>query len=207
MTGEQPTVGIVDYGVGNIGSLTNMFRHLGAEVVLCRDEEGIATAKRLVLPGVGAFDHAMTELRSRGLVDALTGYAETGAPLLGICLGMQLLLESSEEGVTHGLGLIQGGSVRFDGAGTGVRVPQMGWNTVTPLRSSPLFEGLETENRFYFVHSYAVECADPADELGRTEYGRAYTSMVQHGNVVGMQFHPEKSHTFGMRLLSNWMAS
>ena len=88
MTGEQPTVGIVDYGVGNIGSLTNMFRHLGAEVVLCRDEEGIATAERLVLPGVGAFDHAMTELRSRGLVDALTGFAETGAPLLGICLGM-----------------------------------------------------------------------------------------------------------------------
>ncbi|MGW9156988.1 imidazole glycerol phosphate synthase subunit HisH [Microbacterium sp. NPDC055665] len=197
---------IVDYGVGNIGSLINMSRRIGQEAELSADPEQIASAERLLLPGVGAFDTATDKLRSGGFDAAIHDFARTGRPLLGICLGMQLLLDSSEEGTSAGLGLIPGGSVRFDDSG-GIRVPHMGWNQLTVRKPAAIVEGLPTNRRFYFVHSYRVVVSDERDELARSDYGGEFTSMVQRENVTGAQFHPEKSHAFGMQMLDQWARS
>lgn len=197
---------IVDYGVGNIGSLVNMFRRIGRTAELSSDPDRIAEADRLLLPGVGAFDVATEKLRSSGFDDAIRAQARTGRPLLGICLGMQLLLDSSEEGTSKGLGLIPGQSIRFDDS-AGLRVPHMGWNQLDVRKPAPLVEGLSQAHRFYFVHSYRVVVADERDELARSQYGGAFTSMVTRENVTGAQFHPEKSHAFGMQMLDQWSAS
>jgi len=197
---------IVDYGVGNIGSLLNMARRIGQEAELSADPERIASAERLLLPGVGAFDTATDKLRSGGFDAAIHEFARTGRPLLGICLGMQLLLDASEEGTSAGLGLIPGGSVRFDDS-SGIRVPHMGWNQLIVRKPAAIVEGLPTNHRFYFVHSYRVVVSDERDELARSDYGGEFTSMVQRENVTGAQFHPEKSHAFGMQMLDQWARS
>lgn len=197
---------IVDYGVGNIGSLINMSRRIGQEAELSADPEQIASAERLLLPGVGAFDTATDKLRSGGFDAAIHEFARSGRPLLGICLGMQLLLDSSEEGTSAGLGLIPGGSVRFDDS-RGIRVPHMGWNQLIVRKPAAIVEGLPTNHRFYFVHSYRVVVSDECDELARSDYGGEFTSMVQRENVTGAQFHPEKSHAFGMQMLDQWARS
>ncbi|WP_149084569.1 MULTISPECIES: imidazole glycerol phosphate synthase subunit HisH [Microbacterium] len=197
---------IVDYGVGNIGSLINMFRRIGQEAGLTADPQQIVSAERLLLPGVGAFDAATAKLREGGFDVAIREFAHTGRPLLGICLGMQLLLDSSEEGASPGLGLIPGGSVRFDDSG-GTRVPHMGWNQLVVQKPAAIVDGLPENHRFYFVHSYRVVVADERDELARSEYGGEFTSMVQRENVTGAQFHPEKSHAFGMQMLDQWARS
>lgn len=197
---------IVDYGVGNIGSLINMFRRIGQEAELSADPDRIVAADRLLLPGVGAFDAATEKLAVGGFDEAIRGHARTGRPVLGICLGMQLLLDSSEEGVSQGLGLIPGRSVRFE-EDRRRRVPHMGWNQLDVRKPAPLVDGLPTDHRFYFVHSYRVAVADDRDELARSDYGGEFTSMVSRDNVTGAQFHPEKSHAFGMQMLDQWSRS
>lgn len=197
------TVSLVSYGLGNLGSVANMLKRVGAEVRLVSTPEQVLESERVLLPGIGAFDTGMRMLDEQGLTLALTEFAASGRPLLGICLGMQFLLDSSEEGTAHGLGLIPGRSVRF-AADSGLRVPHMGWNLVQPTHEDPLVADLPAASRFYFVHSYRVVPDDEAHVLGVTDYGVPFASMVRSGNVMGAQYHPEKSHDFGKRILRNF---
>lgn len=199
------TVSLIDYQLGNLGSVVNMLKRAGAETSLVSTPEGILTSDRVLLPGVGAFDEGMARLRDRGLVAPLAEFAASGRPMLGICLGMQLLLDGSEEGEAAGLGLIPGHSVRF--ADGGPRVPHVGWNTIHPSRADPLIEDLPGDSRFYFVHSYRVVPEREEDELATTDYGGPFASMIRANNVMGAQFHPEKSHAFGMTILRNFAAA
>lgn len=197
---------IVNYGMGNLGSIVNMSKKAEVEAVVASAPAEIARAEKLILPGVGAFDHGMRGLTERGLLEPLCELAlQQRVPILGICLGMQLMTKSSEEGSLPGLGWIDARTRRFHFPGeSGRKIPHMGWNTVEPARAHPLLAGLETDNRFYFVHSYRVECADETDVLGRTDYGGPFTSCFARGNLLGVQFHPEKSHRFGLRLLQHF---
>lgn len=194
---------IVDYGMGNIGSLRNMFRRIGADTAVANDRSSIERASKILLPGVGAFDAAMQRIEELGIADALRGRAAAGVPILGICLGMQLLTNGSEEGGRLGLGLIPASAKRFP-RDMGLKVPHMGWNIVRRAEPSPLTAWMESEDetRFYFVHSYAVETEAPSDTMLSCEYGIPFAAGIARGNVFGAQFHPEKSHRFGMRFLS-----
>lgn len=198
---------IIDYGLGNLGSVLNMLRKIGAQAVISADLAVIGDASKLILPGVGSFDNGMRNLESRGLIPLLEEKVlRQETPILGLCLGMQLLSRRSEEGELPGLGWIDAESLRFrfDGATEKLRVPHMGWNTVQIVREHRLFNGMSDEPRFYFVHSYHVKCNDPADVLTLTRYGYDFPSSVVKKNVLGVQFHPEKSHKFGMKLLKNF---
>jgi len=193
---------IVDYGMGNLRSVQKGFERVGFRAEISSDPEVIASAGKLVLPGVGAFGDAMEELSKRGLVEPLLEAIGRGVPFLGICLGLQLLFEESEEGGRHtGLGVLRGRVRRFPES---LLVPQIGWNQVHFVRPSPLFSGVPDGAFFYFVHSYYVDPRDPEDVLARTEYGISYTSAVGRGAVFGVQFHPEKSQQVGLRLLANF---
>lgn len=196
---------IADYGMGNLGSIANMLKRLGAPNMITSDLAEIASATKLILPGVGAFDAAVERIDAAGLRSVLTERAcEAQVPVLGICLGMQLLTESSEEGILPGLGWIPARTLAFaNRVEPGMRIPHMGWNTIEVPRPSPLSAafGEAKETRFYFVHSYFVECAHEEDVALTTEYGRTFHSAIQRENIYGVQFHPEKSHKFGMRLL------
>lgn len=197
---------IVDYDMGNVGSIANMLLKIGAPAVITADANQIEAADKLILPGVGAFDTGMSNLQRSGLLPVLNAKVEQGTPVLGICLGMELLTLGSEEGECAGLGWIAGRTVRFrfpDGTDR-LNVPHMGWNRVRPTASTTLLHGLAAENRFYFVHSYHVLCDAEADVAGWTPYGYDFASVVEHDNVMGTQFHPEKSHRFGMALLRNF---
>lgn len=197
---------LIDYGMGNIGSVANMIRYLGGQSRVTADPQDIAGAAKLILPGVGSFDAGMNALRKSGLDEAVkTAVTHNGAKLLGICLGMQLLLESSEEGEVTGLGLVPGRSRRLTTEGRW-RVPHMGWNRVTPVRASTLFDAGAEEQRFYFVHSYFAECDEEGDACAVSDYGRRFVSALERGNVMGVQFHPEKSHQYGMALLRRFLA-
>jgi glutamine amidotransferase len=196
---------VVDYGMANVGSVINMLRKAGAPAVATADRDAIAAAGRLILPGVGAFDSAMRRLNELGLVEVLHEVAvRRQVPTLGICLGMQLMLEGSDEGQLPGLGWIRGRAQRFTAADMGedLRVPHMGWNELSLRKPSRLFNGAEGPQRFYFVHSYRAVCDDPGDVLATTHYGCPFVSAVERGNIAGVQFHPEKSHRFGLRLLN-----
>lgn len=197
---------IVDYGVCNVGSLANMLKKIRQTYRVTSDPDLVFKADKLLLPGVGAFDAGMKRLNEAGLADAIRAAAEREVPLLGICLGMQLLCDSSEEGMLPGLGLIPARSKKFVSPADGpeIRVPHMGWNEVCPQRSHPLFNGLEDRSRFYFVHSYKVECANPDHELAKSTYGGEFTASLAKDHVLAVQFHPEKSHKFGMKMLSNF---
>jgi imidazole glycerol-phosphate synthase subunit HisH len=196
---------VVDYEMGNVGSILNMMKKLGHAVTLSRDPETIDRADRLILPGVGSFDAGMEKMRSFGLVEVLTRkVVEQRTPILGICLGMQLLGEGSAEGKSPGLGWIASESIRFSSAIE--RVPHMGWNTVQPTSPEPhwLFAGQPAESRFYFVHSYHVVCRDEANVIATCRYGQPFHAAIARGHIMGVQFHPEKSHKFGMQLLGNF---
>ncbi len=205
---------IVDYGMGNLGSILNMLKKIGAQAKISADPAEIAAATKLILPGVGAFDTAMRNLHESGLRAVLDKQVlEKATPTLGVCLGMQLLTEGSEEGSLPGLGWIAGTTkkFRFDGEGAtaGLKIPHMGWNTILPLKPADagkmLVRGLEDPPaRFYFVHSYHVTVTDPADAAAWTHHGYDFVSMVQKGHIMGTQFHPEKSHKFGMQVLRNF---
>ncbi len=198
---------VVDYGAGNIGSVLNMIRKVGGQAVASCQPEAVMASKKILLPGVGSFDNAVTRLSGLGLLDVLRERASAGVPLFGICLGMQLLSDASEEGSLTGLGLVPGRvrRFRFEGEQAGLKVPHMGWNHVVPAKDHALCRGLEDGARFYFVHSYYFDCQEPHDILFQTTYGREFASGVQRGNVMGVQFHPEKSHRFGMQLLKNFI--
>lgn len=199
----QAAVSLLSYGVGNLGSVRSMLRRLGIASEDITSPEQVASASRLLLPGVGSFDHGMKSLIAGGWVDAIREHAATGKPLLGICLGMQLLLDSSDEGELPGFGFVPGKATRFTAA-PGLRVPHMGWNYAQPTREHALFAGLDQEARFYFVHSYFAEPVSPEHTLTTTEYGHSFASSVINENVLGTQFHPEKSHRYGMQLLENF---
>jgi glutamine amidotransferase len=201
---------VVDAGIGNLGAIPNMLKRIGASATITNDGELIAEADRLILPGVGSFDPAMQTLSDLGVVDALTEKALVErVPVLGVCLGMQLLFESSEEGRLPGLGWIPGRVVKFrlDQADRTLRIPHMGWNWVEPANHAALFEGFDEVPRFYFAHSYHVDPANAADVAGWTDYGYRFAASVQHENISGIQFHPEKSHRFGLKVFENFLAS
>ncbi len=199
---------IVDYGIGNVASIANMLAKAGYASVLSADPDQVVAAEKLLLPGVGAFDKAAIRLRETGLRDAVLDGAASGTPVLGVCLGMQLLMDGSEEGVEEGLGLIPGQVRRFPREVDEqlLRVPHMGWNTVHRTGTRDALESVATGDRFYFVHSYFADPSDPADALATTTHGVTFASMISRGNVTGVQFHPEKSHRTGMRLLSGFAA-
>lgn len=196
---------IVDYGVGNIGALLNMYDHLGIECVASADQAIVAGASHLLLPGVGAFDKAMTMLRTRELVGPLVEARSRGASILGICLGMQLLARRSAEGNEAGLAWIAADVVRIaPPAELKLKIPHIGWSEVCPTAVSPIFPDIRTPERFYFTHSFHMRCDDPADVAATIDYGGELTCAVSNGNIHGAQFHPEKSHRFGMRLLQSF---
>ena len=197
------SVSIVDYGLGNLGSVANMFKRIGADAQRVSTPQEVLDSERVLLPGVGAFDHGARRLRETGLFGPLQEFAASGRPLFGICLGMQLLFDSSEEGDESGLGLIPGHSRRFR-ADPDLRVPHMGWNVVAQRYQDPLLANSVEGSRYYFVHSFHVEPERAEDVLATTPYGVDFVSMARSGSVVGAQFHPEKSHTFGMNILRNF---
>jgi imidazole glycerol-phosphate synthase subunit HisH len=196
---------IVDYGMGNLGSIQNMFKRIKVESEITSEVGTIARAKKILLPGVGAFDAAMQKIESAGLLEVLNRKVMVDkVPTFGICLGMQLLTKSSEEGKLPGLGWIDARTVKFNFTNNSLKIPHMGWNTVNVKRESSLISDLPAEPRFYFVHSYYVSCAQATDVLTTTHYGMDFHSIIQHNNIFGAQFHPEKSHKFGMRILENF---
>lgn len=200
-------IGIVDYNMGNLASVKNAFDLLGEKVIVESNPDKLGEYDKLILPGVGAFGDAMEHLKTRGMDQAVKEYAKSGKYLLGICLGMQLLFESSEEfGVTDGLGLIKGRVVAFDSSRfhTPLKVPHMGWNRMF-TKEHPLFEGLDEAHYLYFVHSYHAICSNAADSIGESVYGYRFTSAVAHDNVMGIQPHPEKSHQNGLKILQNFI--
>jgi len=195
-------IAIVDYGIGNLGSVTKSFRHVGAETVLSGDLDTLRKADALILPGDGAFGATMDEVKSRGLVPLLKEAAAQGKPLLGICIGMQLLFEESDEHGRHeGLGLLPGRVRRFPDE---LVVPHMGWNSLKPRGAHPLLEGVAPGSYVYFVHSYY--CDAPADVvLAYSDYGFDFPAIVGRDNILGAQFHPEKSQAVGMRMVENFV--
>lgn len=197
---------IVDYGMGNLGSVQNMFKRVGVPAEITSSIEQIKKAEKLLLPGVGAFDAAMSRINEQGLREVLNQKAVVDKiPVLGICLGMQLLTDSSEEGVLPGLGWIPGKALNFKGRiDSNLKIPHMGWNVIRIVKETPLTRGFEGETRFYFVHSYFVQVNDASNQMMRTTYGIEFDSAIVRDNIWGAQFHPEKSHAFGMKLFENF---
>jgi imidazole glycerol-phosphate synthase subunit HisH len=198
------SIAVVDYGIGNLGSVMKAFRHLEAPAVLTGDVEELRRADVLVLPGDGAFASTMEEIERRRLVPVLREAALQGRTLLGICIGMQLLFEESEEHGRHrGLGLLPGRVRRLEGD---LPIPHMGWNQLYPTRPHPMLDGVKGGAHVYFVHSYWCD-APPDVVLAETDYGRRFPAIVGRGNVLGVQFHPEKSQAVGLRLMANFVRS
>ncbi len=198
------TVAIVNYGIGNGGSITNMFRKLRRQAELVSSPEQVIAAQHLVLPGVGSFDACMAALNKSGLRDAVLQYSVSGRPLLGICVGMQMLTLGSEEGNSSGLGIVRAYAKRIKSTPE-LRVPHIGWDTVRwQMPNHPLSKNLLDDNRFYFVHSYCVICESAANSLATCTYGEEFSAAIVRENIAGVQFHPEKSHRFGLQLLDNF---
>lgn len=198
---------IIDYGLGNVQAFSNVYKRLGIPVAIARAPAELAGATKLILPGVGAFDHAMELLMKSGMRESLDEMVLSNKiPVLGVCIGMQILANSSEEGRLPGLGWIDGVVRRFEPpiSQFPLRLPHMGWNDVIPRGASALFDSLESHARFYFLHSYFFQCALPENVLAVTEYGEYFPCAVGKENIFGVQFHPEKSHHFGAKLLKNF---
>ena len=197
-------IGIVDYGAGNLASVRNAFARLGHDAAVLHEPSRLDEVDRLILPGVGSFKRAMTMLNEGGWAAPLRNFANSGRPFLGVCLGMQLLLDRGHEhGETCGLGLI-GGEVTALRPRGGLKVPHVGWNALTPVRSHPLLAGVKPHVDFYFVHSFQCVPSDERDVLTRSDYGGAFVSGVAHQNVAGIQCHPEKSQPMGLKILENF---
>jgi glutamine amidotransferase len=197
---------IINYGMGNLGSVQNMLKRIGVKSIISSDINEIEKAEKILLPGVGAFDAAISKIDELNLRPVLTHMAkEKKVPFLGICLGMQLLTESSEEGVLKGLNFVPAKTIKFKfPENSDLKIPHMGWNLVTKKTESVLTKNFTDEFRFYFVHSYHVKCDTPINSILTTNYGYEFDSAIQNENVFGAQFHPEKSHKYGMQLLSNF---
>lgn len=197
---------ILDYGMGNIGSMANMIKKAGSEAIITNDIKEIEKAKKLIIPGVGAFDNGMTKLKEQNFIEVLNyKVLEEKIPVLGVCLGMQLFTNSSEEGKLKGLGWIDAETIKFTSEKIGkLRIPHMGWNTINARKDKILYEDMYEDTAFYFVHSYYVKCKNDEDIAATTNYGIEFTSSIQHGNIFATQFHPEKSHKFGLKLMKNF---
>jgi glutamine amidotransferase len=200
---------IVDYGCGNLGSIQNMIKKIGSKAQITSDAAKIALAEKLILPGVGAFDTGIKNLHERGLWSILNKRVlEDKVPILGICLGMQLMTKSSEEGVLKGLSWIDAETkkFKFDEVSEKRKIPNMGWNYIEIKKNSRLFNNMYEHPKFYFVHSYYVNCHQKEDVIAVANYGQNYDCAFEKDNIFGVQFHPEKSHKYGMKLLENFIA-
>jgi glutamine amidotransferase len=196
---------IINYNLGNPKSIKNMLSYLGIESRISTNHADIASAERLILPGVGHFQYGMEQLEQLGLIDILKKEVlENKKPILGICLGMQLLTKQSEEGNLAGLGFVDAQTKKFELQNLALKVPHMGWNTVEFKKESLINIDVTFNSRYYFVHSYFVDCESQDDILCTTQYGQEFVSGFQHQNIIGLQFHPEKSHKFGMEILTNF---
>jgi glutamine amidotransferase len=198
---------IIDYGLGNVLAFVNVYNRLNIPVAVAKSVGDLTHATKLILPGVGSFDHAMLQLDQSGMRQSIEQLVlQQSMPVLGICVGMQMLAKSSDEGALPGLGWIDGVVKKFDVSKMpkGTNLPHMGWNDVTPVVDCGLFKGMEQDARFYFLHSYYFECCQQANVLAVTDYGGSFTCAVHRENVYGVQFHPEKSHHFGTHLLKNF---
>jgi len=199
---------IVDFQTGNLGSIANMLKKVGVRAIISSDPSDISKADKLILPGIGAFDNGMNKLNQLGLIDVLNDKVQNQkTPIFGICLGMQLLTKSSEEGQMPGLGWIDGKTVKFkfQQDQKGLKIPHMGWNYIEIKQPNKLFHDMPEESRFYFVHSYHVEVKDNKNILTSTKYGYEFPSIIRSDNILGAQFHPEKSHRYGKQLLRNFV--
>jgi imidazole glycerol-phosphate synthase subunit HisH len=202
-------IAVIDYGMGNIGSIRNMLKYIGAPYVVTSDYREVEECDKIVLPGVGHFALAMQNLVQRDLVQPLEHFVrEKGMPILGICLGMQLMCSASEEGDVPGLGYVDAQVRKFEPpADMGLKVPHMGWSEVDFEKQTALSGELGDKARFYFVHSYCVTCGNASDVWGTTQYGERFVSAFVRGNIAGVQFHPEKSHKYGIQLFRNFVHS
>lgn len=197
-------IAILDYGIGNLKSIYNMFKKVGIDSIITSDIEEIKKADKYLLPGVGSFDHGINSLKKAPFFETLEKEVlQNKKPILGICLGMQLLTNSSEEGKEKGLGWIDAQTIKFDLEDKSLSIPHMGWNKTNPTNTKNIYHNLE-ENRFYFVHSYHVVCNDEKYILATANYGKKFTCSFYKDNIYGVQFHPEKSHKFGMQLFKNF---
>lgn len=198
---------IIDYGLGNIRAFVNVYERLNIKTKIARISDDLKEASKIILPGVGAFDHAMIQLNRSGMREELEKQVLMNkTPVIGICVGMQMLAKSSDEGDLPGLGWIDGVVKIFDASKITfkIRLPHMGWNTIVPVKESPLLAGFDTASRFYYLHSYYFVCNDADNAIASTEYGITYVSAVNRDNIFGVQFHPEKSHSNGIQLLHNF---
>lgn len=198
---------IVDYGMGNLGSIRNMLKRIGVQSVVTSDASELQRASKIILPGVGAFSTGMSKLNELGLIPVLNKLVlDDGVPVLGICLGMQIMCKCSEEGAGVGLSWVDAEVKRFQFSlnDASHKVPHIGWNYAKPVKKHSFIEDFNDQTRFYFVHSYYVDCANKTDVLATTSYGIEFDSMFSVNNVIGVQFHPEKSHRFGIELLSKF---
>lgn len=199
-------VTIIDYGLGNLASIQNMIKKIGGNAVISSTAEEINNAQKLILPGVGHFEKGMENLHKSGLISTLNNLAlEKKIPVLGICLGMQLMTSKSEEGNVHGLNWVEANTIKFKINSPEFKIPHMGWNNVSFKKNESIAENLYKEARFYFVHSYHVHCFNLEEVLGTTVYEVPFHSAIIKNNIIGVQFHPEKSHKFGMQLLKNFL--
>jgi glutamine amidotransferase len=196
---------IIDYKMGNIGSVVNMIKKSGGVPIVSSDANTILAAKKLLLPGVGSFDAGMRSLKDSGLDKIICNAVSLNIPLLGICLGMQLLLSRSEEGISKGLNLVEGSVYKFISDDKYKKVPHMSWNTLDIKKNNKLLNCLDQDSRFYFVHSYYVKCVNNDEVLSTTKYINEFVSVFNKSNIYGAQFHPEKSHKYGMRLFQNYL--
>ena len=199
---------IIDYGAGNAGSVLNMIQHCGYEATISSSAEDIFKASKLILPGVGSFDVGMNNLENLGLIKVLNKKVlEDKVPILGICLGMQLMTKNSEEGTRSGLGWIDAQTKKFSfDSSRNLKIPHMGWNTLEVSKEMDFLYNLSLDSRFYFVHSYFVECNVEQDIAAKTNHGNYFTSAFSHNNIYGAQFHPEKSHKFGKQIITNFLS-
>ncbi len=198
-------IGIVDYNMGNLRSVQKAFDRIGAPAKIAANIDAVAACRKLVLPGVGNFSKAVNILKSNGLFDELNRAVKIRkVPILGICLGMQLMADFSEEGGVNGFGWIKAQVSRFSFSQKNLRVPHMGWNRLLIQNDNTLFKGIDPDNFYYFVHSYYIKCANQGDVLSETDYGNTFVSAFRHENIYGCQFHPEKSHDAGLKILKNF---
>lgn len=198
---------IIDYNVGNICAFQNVFKRLNIPTKIARSKKDLFDAKKLLLPGVGSFDFALGQLNASGMREKLDELVlEKKIPVIGICLGMQIMGNRSDEGKLEGLKWIDSEILKFDVnlINQRTKLPHMGWNNVNPVGNQPIFTGLDKNSIFYFLHSYYIKCNNPSESIALTEYGKSFTSAVNYDNIYGIQFHPEKSHLYGERLLNNF---
>jgi imidazole glycerol-phosphate synthase subunit HisH len=198
---------IIDYGVGNVLAFVNMYDRMNIPTVIAKSVDDLENARKIILPGVGSFDHAMTQFIQSGMLEPISHLVlQKEVPILGICVGMQMLAKKSEEGKLPGLGWIDGQVKKMEMSilSPSLKLPHMGWNNVMPIKGDPLFDRLNDESVFYFLHSYFFKCNSNSNILATTEYGNSFPCAVSHNHIYGVQFHPEKSHNFGSKLLKNF---